>query len=154
MKVLASLLLMSMPHTEALTKPSSMLIYSVGMIAIVCLAVGYYFSKQRNVWVNSSAIVQGTIVDVYRKYLRHDKSGNQPLYFPTVVFNVDGNRFQTVANYGTQHLYREGDKIDVRYNPKNPSQAKIGNENAPGINPSVMYGIGGVLGLLVLVMSL
>ena len=143
---------MSMPHTEALTKPSVSVVILVGIAAIACLVYGTYIAKLRNSWVQASGLTQGTIVDVYRKYLRHDKSGNKPLYFPTVVFNVDGQRFQTIADSGTEQSFYEGDKIDVRYNPSNPSQAKIGASQAPGVNPQVFYILGTALSLLAVVM--
>jgi hypothetical protein len=144
---------MSMPHTEALSKPSISLVVFVGIAALGCLVYGIYIAQNRSKWFQSSSITQGTIVDVYLKYLRHDKSGNKPLYFPTVVFNVNGQRFQTVAESGTEQSFYEGEKIEVRYNPTDPSQAKIGISDAPGVNPKVFYFLGIALSFLAVIMT-
>lgn len=118
------------------------------LAGLACLAIGAYFYTRRQQWLAHSIQTQGIIVDVARKYLRDDKSGQHPLHFPRVKFDVNGKAFTTDADEGTEEPLRVGQTVEVRYNPANPVEAAFGAGHVPGLNPNVFFALGGVLALL------
>jgi Protein of unknown function (DUF3592) len=154
MKIISAIFLMSMPHTSALTQPGIIVSSILMVLAVASVIMGIMVANRRKQWVSHSTLTQGTIIDVYKKYLRSDKAGHHPVYFPTVVFNVNGKRFQIVGEVGSDKTFDVGQDIPVRYNPINPDEAIVGKAEAPGMNPTVFYAIGGVMVFLGIVLMM
>lgn len=110
--------------------------------ALTLLASGWYWSRWRRRWLLESALTEGIVVAVRRQYDRADASGENPWYFPTVLFLVNGRSFRKQAQSGTDERLEAGEWVYVRYNPHNPREAAFGPSAAPGISPAVLYGAG------------
>lgn len=114
------------------------------LTAIVLLAAGWYRSRWRERWLNESALTEGIVVEVRKQYDRADASGEQPWYFPTVLFLVNGRSFRKQAQSGTEERLEAGEWVYVRYNPAHPEEAAFGPTATPGVSPSVLYFLGAV----------
>ena len=139
---------MSMPRTEGLMETGPLFLATTAIIAMGCLFAGMYFSNRRKYWLAHSNLTQGVIVDVYKKYMRDDKSGNHPLYFPIVWFNINGKAYERTIENATEKPVAVGETVEVRYNPVNPEEVALGSSEAPGLNPKVFYILGGVFVVL------
>ncbi len=135
----STILTMSLPRTPGMSQPGAEFMLPFIGIALLCLMVGFYFANRRQQWLQQSAMVEGIIVDVFKKYNRDDKMGNYPLHFPQVKFNVGNHQFLALGEEGTNSPLQVGSKIPVRYNVGNPEEATLGTEDAPGIQPKVFY---------------
>lgn len=138
MNVFAVLFGMSMPGGGTLELSPSVAFLCLG-IAAVCLGVGFYWSNRRREWLQHSAVAQGTVVDVLKKHARDDQRGLNPFYFPKVMFNVNGKRFEKQAEAGTDRVFNVGEVVPVRYNPENPGEAVFGPESVPVPSPNLFF---------------
>ncbi len=112
--------------------------------AVALVAAGWYRSRWRQRWLNESALTEGIVVDVRKQYDRADASGENPWYFPTVLFLANGRSFRKQAQSGTEEHLEAGEWVYVRYNPHNPREAAFGPTAAPGVSPTVLYFLGAV----------
>jgi len=81
-------------------------------------------------------------VEVGKRYNRGDRSGQNPIFFPVVSFCVNERQFKIEADKGMSMLSQVGQKMQVRYNPKNPYESALGESSAPGIKPSLFFALG------------
>ncbi|MCY7349566.1 MAG: DUF3592 domain-containing protein [Cytophagaceae bacterium] len=110
--------------------------------AITLLTAGWYRSQWRRRWLSESALTEGIVVEVRKQYDRADATGENPWYFPTVLFLANGHSFRKQAQSGTEEHLEAGEWVYVRYNPLNPREAAFGPSAAPGVSPAVLYGAG------------
>jgi hypothetical protein len=118
------------------------------LAGLVCLAIGVYFYTRRQQWLAHSVQTQGVVIDVARKYLRDDKSGQHPLHFPRVRFSVNGQAFTAEAEEGSEKPVHVGQPLGVRYNPANPGEAALDTAQVPGLSPKLFFVLGSVFALL------
>jgi hypothetical protein len=114
------------------------------LTALALLTAGWYRSRWRRRWLSESTLTEGIVVEVRKQYDRADASGEQPWYFPTVLFLVNGRSIRKQAQSGTDEPLEAGEWVYVRYNPRNPGEAAFGPTAAPGVSPSVLYFLGAV----------
>lgn len=138
MKFFTGLYGMSMPGGGTLEVSPSVAFLCLG-VAVACLAAGLYWTNRRREWLQHSAVAQGTVVNVFKKHARDDQRGLNPFYFPKVMFNVNGKRFEKQAEAGTEQAFKVGEVVPVRYNPENPGEAVFGPESVPVQNPNVFF---------------
>ncbi|MBC7893145.1 MAG: hypothetical protein H7Y12_13090 [Sphingobacteriaceae bacterium] len=112
--------------------------------AFTLLTAGWYRSRWRRRWLDESALTEGIVVEVRKQYDRADADREQPWYFPTVLFLVNGRSIRKQARSGTDEPLETGEWVYVRYNPHNPREAAFGPTAAPGLSPSVLYFLGAV----------
>ncbi|MFN8355562.1 MAG: DUF3592 domain-containing protein [Spirosomataceae bacterium] len=139
---------MSMPRTEGFMQTGPLFFAVSALVAASCIVAGVYFSNRRRAWLQHSVLTQGIVVDVYKKYLRDDKAGTHPLYFPIVWFNINGKAYEHTLESATDAPVKVGETVEVRYNPNSPEEVAVGSTEAPGMNPKVFYILGAVFLLL------
>lgn len=138
MNFFATIYTMSMPGGGTLQVSPSVAFLFIGA-ALVSMAAGLYWNNRRRAWLQHSALTQGTVVDVFKKHARDDQGGHNPYYFPKVMFNVNGKRFEKQAEAGTDRAFLVGQTVPVRYNPTNPAEAAFGSTEVPVQNPNVFF---------------
>ncbi len=151
---LHSSLLMSLPRPAGMTQPGAEFMLPFLIIAFACVGVGFYFANRRQQWLQHSAVAEGTIVDVLKKYNRDDKMGNYPLLFPQVKFSVGNHQFVAQGEEALSQPIQVGETVPVRYNIENPEDATLGTDHVPGTNPKVFYILGGVFVLISVLFAL
>ncbi len=147
--VLSSILLISGRPTEAFNGLPHSVMYAFFVIAIGLFVVGIVTSQRRKYWFQQSQLTQGRIVEITKRYERSDKRGQSPIFFPIVSFNVNGRQFKIESDKGMDKL-AEGDVMPVRYNPENPYESALGDNNIPGTKPNLFF----VLGILLFAVSI
>jgi uncharacterized membrane protein YtjA (UPF0391 family) len=147
--LLGSIFLISGRPTEAFTGLPHSVMYAFFVIAIGLFVVGVITSQRRKSWLQQSQLTQGKIVEISKRYERSDKRGQSPIFFPIVSFNVNGRQFKIESDRGMNKL-EEGDTMTVRYNPENPYESALGDNNIPGTKPNLFF----VLGVLLFAVSI
>lgn len=78
--------------------------------------------------------VDEVLTDIGSKY--DEKNGidnyedDSPSYVSVVSYEVDGKKYRIRNTIGTDTKSKKGKRVDVRYNPKNPSEAVIKNDKS------------------------
>jgi Protein of unknown function (DUF3592) len=149
--ILNSIFLISGKH-GAFTGVPPTVMAGFGLVSAALIVLGVYLTQKRRAWYQHSALTQGEIVEVSKRYDRNDRRGQHPMFFPVVSFSVNDRQFKIEADKGVSILSQIGQKMEVRYNPENPYESVLGESNVPGIKPSVFYvlGIGMLLASAVL----
>ncbi|MBO9640297.1 DUF3592 domain-containing protein [Siphonobacter aquaeclarae] len=142
--LIQSILSMSLPRTADVIQPGSEFMFPFVGIALACLAIGFYYSNRRTQWLQHSAVADGVVVDVFKKYNRDDKMGNYPLHFPRVQFSVGNHHFEAQGEAAVDAPVQIGEHMKVRYNVENPEEATLGVNKIPGTNPKVFFILGAV----------
>lgn len=140
---------MSMPMSGQSPDPAFIALFIV--LAAISLVAGVYFSNKRQYWLSHSVVTKGIIVDVYKKYGRGDQSRLHPFSFPKVKYDAGGRQFVASAEEALEQDVQVGQTIEVRYNPSNPAEASLGQQSAPGMNPTLFYIAGGLFVLMSMV---
>ncbi len=152
--ILNSIFLISGKH-GAFTGVPPVVMFGFGIVAVSLIILGGYLTQKRRAWYQHSALTQGEIVEVSKRFDRGDRRGQHPMFFPVVSFSVNDRQFKIEAETGMSILSQIGQKMSVRYNPENPYESVLGESNVPGIKPSVFYvlGIGMLLASVALMLK-
>src|ERR1700758_4111148 len=98
--------------------------------------------------VNSNLENNGILADgIVTKMLYRSSPKSKATYVPLILYQAkDGKEYELRSNvfYYDSTAYKKGDKIQIYYNPNQPGEATLANENEAAI-PLVM---GGCFGLL------
>ncbi|MFC0181097.1 Protein of unknown function [Pseudarcicella hirudinis] len=148
--VLSSILLISGRPAANYAGPTPVFMVVFTIIAVALLVVGAYLSQRRRQWLQHSALTQGKIVEMTKRYARDDNAGRFPIYFPIVSFNVGEKEFRTEAEKGMSSSVQIGQPIEVRYNPENPYESALGTKNIPVPKPTIFF----ILGLVMMLSSI
>src|SRR5260221_14249817 len=99
--------------------------YIFGVIGIIMLAIAGYISAAQLIFMNGKPQVQGTVVKNQSSFSVDMGGGN--VYAPLVSFTtLDGKTEQIESGVqSSPPAHRVGDIVQVVYDPKNPSDARI-----------------------------
>ena len=84
------------------------------------------YSKVRRCTDKATAIIVDVIKEEHWKYRKHG-SGYETNYYPVIEFAVGDKKYRVKTGIKAYHsdTYTEGGKLDIRYNPQNPSDLKL-----------------------------
>lgn len=136
-----SIFLISGRHGSFTGVPPTVMI-GFALVSTALILLGFFLSQKRKAWLQHSQLTQGEIVEVSKRYDRGDHLGQHPIFFPVVSFIVNERQFKIEADKGMSIISQVGQKMQVRYNPKNPYESALGERNIPGIKPSVFFALG------------
>ena len=112
-------------------------LYLLGMAVVFGL-----FSHESLMFVKHAARTEGTVVALVARApagsTREPTAGTRAIpQAPQVTYSVDGHSYTYIAAHGRYHQrLKIGDRVQVLYQPTNPSQARLRGEGAvlvPGI---------------------
>jgi hypothetical protein len=112
------------------------------VLGLAILAFGVYFIFDTISFVNRSATTaEGTVVEVERKFLREGT-----IIVPTVTFvTEEGRSIVFTSNTGRGGWKdRIGESVTVRYDPADPTNAKIDSFYQLWGLSAIFFGIGGM----------
>ncbi len=115
-----------------------MVAFLVAAIVLICLAVRSKKELERK-RTDCTEIAAGTVESVRRI----SASGDSYNYYPTFAF-FDGNRIvQEESEIGyARDIWKKGDKVQIKFNAKNPADFFIVNESIPTWVWLISIGIG------------
>lgn len=98
------------------------LLIGLGMLAG---SVASYRSTQD--FIAGSAMTMGTVVELERDVSRDSDGNRSVVYHPVVRYSVNGGReYRFRSNTGSNPpAYRQGEEVEVLYQPTNPGDARI-----------------------------
>lgn len=113
------------------------------VLGLTVLAGIYWVHTEQIEFAGISVTTTGTVIDVRRG------TGKNAGYYPTVQFLTRRERIYTFEAAKTSD-HQIGDKVEVLYNPENPDQAVIAEDNSIATNEGMWFAIGiGIIFLLV-----
>lgn len=85
---------------------------------------------------------KGTRVDGSVLQIIHDGHSISPTYYPVVRFTTADNNLVTEKYKfgGNKCLYKEGDNVQVIYDPTNPERFILGDARSKALSPVFIYG--------------
>ncbi|MEV0616422.1 DUF3592 domain-containing protein [Nonomuraea sp. NPDC050404] len=118
-----------------------------GLIGLVLLGVGIVLAASTATFLASAQRADGTVVAMTERTTTTRGSGGQARsstsWYPTVEFTIDGRRYSFQSSTGTNPpSYREGDGVEVAYDPGNPSDARIAAFWSAFLAPLIVGGLG------------
>ncbi len=121
------------------------IIYLLGLIIIAGIA----FSFKSSLFLNS-AKTEGTVVDTKAKTelesISYQRFFSDMIdYFPVIVYEVQGNNHQLI---GPENQYKKGDHVEILYNTKDPSEARVNTFTGLFVDSSLI-----IIGLVFLLWS-
>ncbi|NLF84596.1 MAG: DUF3592 domain-containing protein [Lentisphaerae bacterium] len=101
---------------------------------------GLVYKRHLRHKVSTFQKVEGVVTGFASRAATH-ASGGGTVYHPIVEYEVDGNIFSVQSNVGYgKPKEKEGSKLDVMYDPADPSYAKVVKDYFAF--PHIMIGIG------------
>ena len=120
--ILNSIFLISGKHGAFTGVPPTVMV-GFAVVSSALIILGIYLTQKRRAWYQHSALTQGEIVEVSKRFDRGDRTGQHPMFFPVVSFSVNDRQFKIEADTGMSMLSQIGQKMSVRYNPENPYES-------------------------------
>jgi hypothetical protein len=123
-----------------------------GTIGLAALVAGTIWGLESYAVFRDNVSTRGTVVEEFA-----DKAGktSEVVYFPVVEFSTTGNGkvcFRSVIGSIGSPGYDTGTTVDVLYDPRNPSNARIGSFKQLWQGPLTTGGLGLILFLLSLLL--
>lgn len=130
--------------TSAPSRASSVLAGAIFLIVgVAALVGGIYWGVKTQRFVASASRASGTVIELERR-----QSGDDgPTYYPVIRFiDADGREVTFTSSTGSNPpSKREGDKVDVLYDPKNPNEAELNSFFALWFGPLMVGGLFGTI---------
>ena len=101
------------------------------LVGIVCIIGGTIMRKKvRELQQRCSVIGEAEIVDILEEHSYHNsENGSTTFHIPIYEYTIGDRKIKKRSIYGSQK-YKKGQKIEIYYNPENPSDSYIkGLEN-------------------------
>jgi hypothetical protein len=103
-------------------KPTFILI----LAGLILLLLGMRQMKSGDAYVAHAVKAQGEVVALAEKRYIVTKGKAHKAFYPVVRFTADGREMRFTSDMaGSQPEYKVGDKVEVVYDPADPSKAKI-----------------------------
>lgn len=121
-----------------------------GTIGLAALAAGTIWGLESYPVFRDNVPTQGAVVEEFAD--KSDKT-SEVVYFPVVEFAIAGDvkvRFRSAIGSTGSPGYETGTTVDVLYDPRNPSHARIGSFKQLWTGPLTI----GCLGLILFLLSL
>jgi hypothetical protein len=122
---------------------------TVGVILLVISALSFWFTRQS---VAAEATATGVVVrNTVRSHTRPATSSSREttsdFYYPVVEFPLpDGTKKTVEMSEGSwPRAYDEGERVTVRYDPRNPRRARLGGGTAMDFFVSLLTGFLGAV---------
>lgn len=130
--------------TSVPSRASSVLAGAIFLIVGVgALAGGIFWGVKTQRFVASASRASGTVIELERR-----QSGDDgPTYYPVVRFtDAAGKDVTFTSSTGSNPpSKREGDKVDVLYDPKNPTEAELDSFFSLWFGPLMVGGLFGTI---------
>jgi hypothetical protein len=94
------------------------LLFGVGTVLLVGAAVAAAFTAR---FIVNAERTEGTVIDLSRS----EDSEGSVTYNPVVEFTVDGRSIQFTSSSGSSSPPSVGDRVEVLYDPDDPSDARL-----------------------------
>ena len=109
------------------------------VLAIGLQGLGGYLLYERERWVASSAVAEGTVVGLKSQSGRKGRT----TYREIVRFTAaNGLEFEFTESVGTSHPYEKGERVPVRYQPTVPGDASIDSTLRIYLVPGILLSVG------------
>lgn len=124
---------------------------NVGIVGVIFAMVGFLMLLGSGLWaksvasfVDEAASTQGEVIEMVMR-----RSSDSTTYAPKYRFVVDGQQVYTVTSSSGSNPpgYEVGEKLQVLYNPQNPSDAKINSFMGLWFGPVLVGAMGLVFSL-------
>ena len=95
------------------------------LVGIVCIIAGTIMRKNvRELQQRCSVICEAEIVDILEERSYDSENGSTTFHIPVYEYTIGDKKIKKRSNYGSQN-YKKGQKIEICYNPENPSDSYI-----------------------------
>lgn len=95
------------------------------LIGIVCIIAGTIMKKNmRELQQRCSVICEAEIVDILEESSYNSENGSTTFHIPIYEYTIGDKKIKKRSNYGSPK-YKKGQKIEICYNPENPSDSYI-----------------------------
>lgn len=113
-------------------------------IGIACLVGGIVWGVNTKKFVDGAVKTSGTVVEVQR---RQSSSDDGPTYYPVVRFaDAEGRDVTFTSSTGSNPpSHREGDRVEVLYDPRDPNDAEINSFFSLWFGPLMIGGLFGTI---------
>lgn len=110
-------------------------------VIVVMLGIGAYLYKEMNVRVNTWKPARGEVTNIIAQYSSSD--GGKYTYYPQVTFSDSQSIPYTFKDSmgSNPPLYKRGDRVDVLFNPSDPSKAMIDKGWWNWALPLILFGV-------------
>lgn len=112
------------------------------LACIVAGGIGFYLYSNTNTFLSHASHAQGTVIGLLQHEISEDHSiSHYTIYYPEIAFTDKTGR--TINFYSKDSSsppdYVKGDKVNVIYDPKNPSNAKIDSFTTLWVRPIIAF---------------
>ena len=95
------------------------------LVGIVCIIGGTIMRKNvRELQQRCSVIGEAEIVDILEESSYDSENGSTTFHIPIYEYTIGDKKIKKRSNYGSPK-YKKGQKIEICYNPENPSDSYI-----------------------------
>ena len=114
------------------------------LFGVGALVGGIVWGVNTKRFVDGASRASGTVIELQR---RQSSSDDSPSYYPVVRFTDAGGKDVTFTSSTGSNppSKREGDKVDVLYDPRNPEKAELNSFFALWFGPLMVAGLFGTL---------
>lgn len=109
------------------------------VLAIGLQGLGGYLLYERERWVASSAVAEGTVVGLKSQSGRKGRTSHREIVRFTAA---NGLEFEFTEPVGTSHPYGKGERVPVRYQPAHPGDASIDSTLRIYLVPGLLLSVG------------
>jgi type II secretory pathway pseudopilin PulG len=112
----------------------------VGVVMLVIAVV--VFSRTRR-FLATALSAQGTVIEMIQRTRRDREGRTSTVWAPRVQFSVSGQTIEFESKVGSSPpRYKEGQAIDVKYDPQDPNNARVAAASSMWLVPALVGGIG------------
>ena len=115
----------------------------LGIIGIVVLVNGKAVAKR------CTAEATGTVVEIVEEENFNDEENRMEYtYYPVIEYKANGETITKKSSTGvSENTYKENDKIEIMYNPKDVEEYIIKGDNSSNMIGIIMIVVGAVITL-------
>lgn len=125
------------------------------VVGVVLLAIGVKIYLSTKKFLATAVGAQGTVIEMVER-TRRDREGDvSTMWAPKVRFEVAGKPIEFESSIGASPpRYKEGQTIDVKYDPQDPNNAKVASGSSYWTGPIILGGLGVIFTIVGLAMAI
>ena len=125
------------------------------VVGVVLLAIGVKIYLSTKKFLATAVGAQGTVIEMVER-TRRDREGDvSTMWAPKVRFEVAGKPIEFESSVGASPpRYKEGQTIDVKYDPQDPNNAKVASGSSYWTGPIILGGLGVIFTIVGLAMAI
>jgi hypothetical protein len=133
-------------------KPIVLFVAIFGAVGLLFAVIGFTFIYNNYIFVSTASNTKGTVVSIER----HTGSKGSVSYYPVIKFYPDnGDEVIFTSEIGSNPApYKINQTVDVKYEPSNPSNAKVDSFTELWVLPGIFSTIGTIFFIIAIATAL